>query len=401
MPNRTQVAIPDWNSISEKGVYKDMHFTVLTDVFLPEDYGGAGQLTVQAPLNDLVAAVRYADSPERESLTEYDCNLLYNQMCLEQTVYGLVGDRLYPYWMNADDPEYMKFYDFTEQCKLHYETDSAVQVRMVDGRWVLAEDCYAFDRYEVFEGKVYRYSYGRLHHRKRTKKAKRMLVREVPFCKLYKDFGEYAEKYCGYDKKEGTDAYGYYFNPNTHWERFQVGGRWLNRYLVKSDCHTVVAGDPSILLKHRMEMNAPEGYYWVTGARKKDIAWDVMKSMAIQSEQEIFLKYEKWYQNGAIPRNRKDLYFTERGIESKEMLIYAKGETLEEHLRRMALSEEYRYTLRTYAFLDKDGWNDRMKVGCNGKARSNEDDQKWYQAVEKYIDSLPDDAVLVSLDCNI
>lgn len=61
--------------------------TVLTDVFLPEDYGGAGQLTVQAPLNDLVAAVRYADSPERESLTEYDCNLLYNQMCLEQTVY--------------------------------------------------------------------------------------------------------------------------------------------------------------------------------------------------------------------------------------------------------------------------------------------------------------------------
>ena len=126
MPNRTQVAIPDWNSISEKGVYKDMHFTVLTDVFLPEDYGGAGQLTVQVPLNDLVAAVRYADSPERESLTEYDCNLLYNQMCLEQTVYGLVGDRLYPYWMNADDPEYMKFYDFTEQCKLHYETDSAV-----------------------------------------------------------------------------------------------------------------------------------------------------------------------------------------------------------------------------------------------------------------------------------
>lgn len=289
MPNRTQVAIPDWNSISEKGVYKDMHFTVLTDVFLPEDYGGAGQLTVQAPLNDLVAAVRYADSPERESLTEYDCNLLYNQMCLEQTVYGLVGDRLYPYWMNADDPEYMKFYDFTEQCKLHYETDSAVQVRMVDGRWVLAEDCYAFDRYEVFEGKVYRYSYGRLHHRKRTKKAKRMLVREVPFCKLYKDFGEYAEKYCGYDKKEGTDAYGYYFNPNTHWEWFQVGGRWLNRFLVKSDCHTVVAGDPSILLKHRMETNAPEGYYWVTGARKKDIAWDVMKSMAIQSEQEIFL----------------------------------------------------------------------------------------------------------------
>lgn len=63
----------------------------------------------------------------------------------------------------------------------------------------------------------------------------------------------------------------------------------------------------------------------MTGARKKDIAWDVMKSMAIQSEQEIFLKYEKWYQNGAIPRNRKDLYFTERGIESKEMLIYAKA----------------------------------------------------------------------------
>ena len=104
---------------------------------------------------------------------------------------------------------------------------------------------------------------------------------------------EYAEKHGNYEKGDGTDAYGYYLNPNAEWDWFQIGGRWPNRFLVKSNCCTVFSGELSFFLKGEPDVEAPDGYCWVTGARKKDIAWDVMKALFIQREREIYLQCEK------------------------------------------------------------------------------------------------------------
>lgn len=200
---------------------------------------------------------------------------------------------------------------------------------------------------------------------------------------------------------DGTDAYGYYLNPNAEWDWFQIGGRWPNRFLVKTNCCTVFSGELSFFLKNEPDVEAPDGYCWVTGARKKDIAWDVMKALFIQREREIYLQCEKWYREGTLPNGGRGLFITDKGVESWGSLLYAKGETLEECLRRKGLSEEYQYPLGTYALLSDDGWTDRYKMGCEGENMNSENERQWDQAVQRYIASLPDDAMLVSVDCHI
>ena len=126
-----------------------------------------------------------------------------------------------------------------------------------------------------------------------------------------------------------------------------------------------------------------------------------MKELFIQRERETFLSCEKWYQSGKLPSDRHDLSITEKGITSWGKLIYDKGQTLEEHLRCKALSEEYRYPLTTYAVLDNGVWNDLYEMKCVSEDNGNGNNQLWHQVVEKYIASLPEEAMLVSLDCHI
>ena len=42
-----------------------------------------------------------------------------------------------------------------------------------------------------------------------------------------------------------------------------------------------------------------------------------------------------------------------------------------------------------------------FKMGCEGENMNSENERQWDQAVQQYIASLPDDAMLVSVDCHI
>lgn len=378
-----------------------MHFTVLTSILLSENAGQDCKLPASLPLNTLVAAMRRSRNGDKALLDTLDSTIVNEQVQFENNVESIVLEQLYPYWANIEDTAYLEFNDCTEQCKEEYATGGEDKVQLVNGQWVSVYDSRFSDTYEVFEGKIYKRAFGPLHHRKRTKKAKRMKLANIPFRVQYSDYREYAEEYWGFKRKEGADAYGFYTNPNTEFDWFQIGGRWPDRFLVKADCRDVFSGDLSFFLRDEPAEAAPDGYCWVTGARKKDIAWDLMKELFIQRERETFLSCEKWYQSGKLPSDRHDLSITEKGITSWGKLIYDKGQTLEEHLRSKALSEEYRYPLTTYAVLDDGVWNDLYEMKCVSEDNGNGNNQLWHQVVEKYIASLPEEAMLVSLDCHI
>lgn len=378
-----------------------MHITVLTSITLSENVGKDCRLPASLPLNTLVAAMRRASFGDKVKLGTLDSAMVNEQIQFENTVKNIVLDRMYPYWENIEDTAYLEFIDCTEQCKEEYATGGENKVQLVNGQWVSVYDSRFSNTYEVFEGKIYKRAFGPLHHRKRTKKAKQMKMAYIPFRVQYSNYREYAEEYCCFVRKEGADAYGFYTNPNAEFDWFQIGGRWPDRFLVKADCRDVYSGDLNFFLSDEPAEAAPDGYCWVTGARKKDIAWNVMKELFIQKEREIYLSCEKWYQSGKLPTDRYDLSITDKGITSWGTLIYDKDQTLEEHLRRNALSEEYRYPLNTYAVLDDDGWIDLYEMKCGCEDKENENNQLWHLTVEKYIASLPEDAMLVSLDCHI
>ena len=85
----------------------------------------------------------------------------------------------------------------------------------------------------------------------------------------------------------------------------------------------VHTGEVSLLMQDYQGREAPEGYCWVAGARKKDIAWDVMREQRARAETEYFHKLESWYQNGQIPDDRRwFLSITDEGIRSWNALAY-------------------------------------------------------------------------------
>ena len=164
----------------------------------------------------------------------------------------------------------------------------------------------------------------------------------------------------------------------------------------------VHTGEVSLLMQDYRGRKAPEGYCWVAGARKKDIAWDVMREQRARAETEYFHKLESWYQNGQIPDDRRGfLSITDEGIRSWNALAYAKGETLEEHLHREGLSQSYCYPISTFACLGDNGWLESGEMGWFGISDNNKDDLSWNQMVEQFVAALPEDAMLLSMDCHI
>ena len=81
--------------------------------------------------------------------------------------------------------------------------------------------------------------------------------------------------------------------------------------------------------------------------------------------------------------------------------FYAKGETLEEHLHREGLSQSYCYPISTFACMGDEGWLESGEMGWFGISDNNKDDLSWNQMVEQFVAALPEDAMLLSVDCHI
>lgn len=254
-------------------------------------------------------------------------------------------------------------------------------------------------RYELYDGKVYRRRFGPLHHRKQTKKSKRYLaLPNYPFRKLFPTAETFMTEYWGCVAEEGTGRYGYYFNPNGEWDWWQIGGRWPFRFLVKDDCDVTVAGEPSYLFKEPPKCDAPEGYRWVAGARKRDIAWNIMREFIRNQCAAQFHQCKEWFKAGKIPQEHAGVIrLAPDGILSWRNYLYREGEDLEHHLFSLGLSDQHLYPINTFAYVDADGWNDK-----SWKTSDSDEEacQAWFKAVAEFIDKQPDDALLVSVDCH-
>ncbi len=238
-----------------------------------------------------------------------------------------------PFYCDTENPEYLEFEDKTEEYRETYENETVNLVRFPNGT-VLAEHQYAVCRkYEIMDGKLYERNWGPLHHRKRTKKCKKMQVIEhVPYSKFYKSFGEFVREEYGIPYWEDQDAYGYYYNPNAFYDWYSIGGRWPDMFLVREDCTEYGIADRSWACGDE-ERKAPEGYRWTCAARKKDIAWQVMYDWELKQEKQRYAKLVHAFKTGTLSDG---LYgrIEEDGIWALGEIVYHKGETEAEYLQR-------------------------------------------------------------------
>lgn len=102
---------------------------------------------------------------------------------------------------------------------------------------------------------------------------------------------------------------------------------------------------------------------------------------------------------GEIPEDFTGAVIRENGISRFGNMLYIAGESLEDYHRRCKLHDEYNYSHLAYAYLAEDGWRYR-DAAFSDVVNRRPDDNVWHAKVKAYIDSLPDDAVLVGVDCH-
>lgn len=303
-----------------------------------------------------------------------------------------------PFCEGTEDPRYLEFEDKTQDINDEYATGTIDCIRLPEGK-ILPYYHRTLSDLIIREGKVYQRNSGPLKHEKRTRKAKKMLaLPRYPMKKLYKSKTEYTEYHCGYDFYNEYGAYGYLYNPNAFWDWYSIGGRWPFQFLVKETAEHIV-GERSWCNEDSQRM-APAGYIWVCGARKKDIEWDVMKAWHIQSAKKSYTLFTESFATGKCPEG-SHWHITEDGISSFFDPLYFKGETEEEYLQRNDLAPSQRMLPGAYSFLRNGEWISKGDMGWWGISTNEKEHESWLKMMADYIDSIPEDDVIVGIDCHI
>ena len=378
-----------------------MHFSVLSAFPLPKDIPAAIRNVAVDDVTNFVTrklclkslsekgnAFPTEITPEMIDLERWEC-FVSNQ----------AADLLAPYNENTTNIAHMCFDDRTEEGRRAYEQDCVDCVKTPDGRIISCHNYEFYRHYKLYNGKVCQKSAGQLHHPKQTKRSKKYTaLPNYPLRKLYPKFYTFMKTYWGCELDETTGCYGYYINPNGQWDWWQIGGRWPFQFLVKDDCTSAAIGELSSIFDGEPPCDAPEGYHWVAGARKGDIAWDMMREFIRGKHTEQFLLYQAWFAAGEIPpEHAGSTTITQDGIVSWGQHLYYREESLEHYLYRLGLSDQHLYPVPAFACVDAGGWNDQ---GWGTSDSSEDDAQAWFKAVDDFIAKQPDEALLVSVDCH-
>lgn len=302
-----------------------------------------------------------------------------------------VDYKLAPYCECTEDEKYLEFIDGTEEAKAGYEKCEDC-IKLSNGKivsaWTLNK------KFVIKNGLVYQRNWGPLKQDKRTKKAKRMVaLMNYPLKKRFKTYEEFAEDYYGFSYNEDQKAYGYYCNPNSFWDWYQIGGRWPCSFLVKEECEEYAPGE----YDSEYELPAPpQGYKWTSASRKKDIQWQTLIEYKKKQMKEDFERNRTAFENKELPKDEWYLKLRDDGVYAGREAVYLAGETFEANQVRRQYLVDSDYLKLPYYYVDDKNWHAQDQWWDDGSRI----DTVWKEEVKEFYDSLSDETVLVSVDCH-
>lgn len=312
-----------------------------------------------------------------------------------RAVVEAVGECLEPYCECTENPKYLEFEDMTDEIMRAYNSGTGDYVRMPGGKLIPIYYNEFSSKYEIKDGLVYEKDWGPLKSLKRTKRAKRIkYLKDYPLSKIYKTIKDLAENYFGADYDDKAQSYGRYFNFNSFWDWYRIGGRWPKTFLVRDDCTEFSIGNIDNVEDLK---DAPIGYKWTSAARKKDICWDAVVSYRKQKAIELYNNCKEYFVKGEVPKDSW-LRIKEDGVYSyMNEAAYLNGETLEENLKRRGYVDDASYLMTPYFYVDSnaDGWYSKDSAPFEGGQSS---EISWLKQLRDLYAELEDDAILVSVD---
>lgn len=379
-----------------------MHFLTLVPVTVPtQEPDPVQDALVMATLMALKEKTE-AD-PKNFMSNIFAADLAGKTTAFGRAVFDAIDAELDPYAVESENPASSEFVDCTEEIEEEYRTGTIDCVRLADGTVVEQFDYRFRDRFAVKDGKIVQKDFGPLHHKKVSKKSKKMTwLPNYPKRKLYRSEKELAEKYYGYEYNAEEDAYGYFCNTASFYDWYSIGGRWPRVFLVPETCTEYSLGH---FEGDEEDAKGPEGYRWVAAARKKDIAWDAMTKLYMDAQAESYLKLKQAYETKTLPE-KSGLSFRENGINGILRVLYIDGESLETFRNRNGFPADSKYQFTPSGYLAADGYHDSGYLfNCPKDLKEAESEagttRSWALEMDEFIDSLDDETVLVGVDCHI
>ena len=88
-------------------------------------------------------------------------------------VFSAVEEIMEPYCESTDDPDFLEFYDVTEDISERYKNETCTVIKFSDGRMVFPYDAAFSQKYTLLDGKVFQRDFGQLKHKKRSKRRRK------------------------------------------------------------------------------------------------------------------------------------------------------------------------------------------------------------------------------------
>lgn len=367
-----------------------MHFVTLATVEIPP-------IKEDEELNAKIAAE--AEEREKQGSTDVmaaGCRRksLSKRTGFSRAVDKALADVMEPFSLNTEEPQYLEFDDYTDEVEEAYHSDTRFCVRLADGRVIPTDSFEFYSKFTLEDGIVREKGAGQLHHPRRTHKAKKMtILKGYPVRMLYPSMKDYAEQE-GYYYNKDENRFGYLENPNGQWDWYAIGGRWSTVFLVDSHCMEYSLGECD-----QVPLEAPAGYMWVSAARKKDIAWDAMRTWWKTEAIKEYQTLKHVFATKSIPDDLP-CHIWNGGVLGPSGREYLNGETPESFLERYDIDDSNPYYPDCFDYYISGGkWLSWDEYGTYEE--NDEDHQERHSAMHKYIDSLSGDTVLVVVDCHI
>ncbi len=377
-----------------------MHFRSLLAVELPEvTPDPAWEAEVQKDIERASADVKEenGDKIMQNVLRKMTIRTMVNvSTAFGRELSPVISEAMERFFCETEDPRYREFEDMTEELTTEYAA-SVDCIKLPNGSIVEVDSHSVWDKFIIRDGKVFQKYAGPLHHEKRTKKAKKMqALLNYPRKKVYKSLADYVEQESYAVLNEETKRYGYWYNPDAVYDWYQIGGRWPAMFLVKEDCKEYSFGERSWCNENE-EYPAPEGYIWVSAARKKDIQWDMMRQWRNEKATERFKELEAMFISGEIDETVHKI--DEEGIFAWGEVVYKKGQTLEEYLDKYGIPESSRYPLSVYSIFHKDECiSESAYEHFDQETKKFYTEDGWNDTVFDFVDDADDYTVFVAID---
>ncbi len=306
-----------------------------------------------------------------------------------------IDEQLEPYAEQDFKEKYGVFNDTEDENLDEYKNKSVDIVVFSDGSLHHKYE-EQFRKYENFETK-YIYPEG-------------SFIREGKYEELFPTFEEFMEKWHGSsDRDSQMNRYGYWHNPNAHYDWYSVGGRWTGYFKPKNGAIGTL-GRPGAF-----DNQPTEG--WVDSLQLKDIDIEGMKAAAVKEANETYDKIEEILQGRTYPswedirnKHKEDINAAREEYNGHEVVkdfnqarFHIWGDFYEEysHSRQEYINKCKNRTMVPYAVVKDGQWYQKGKMGWWGMSSDEMTQDEWNNKFWELLENLDSEIQLTLLDCHI